>query len=270
VLRRMPSLVGPPYRRASLTVVLRISSTLVDHYPFTHSALLSVGSIIGYVFLEVLAVAGASAPSAAEEITITGSARVIDGDTLGLGQNRVRLFGIDAPESAQECKDAKGVTWACGRSAKRALERLTAGQTVTCRGRDRDDYGRLLAVCSTSRGEINSALVRQGFAWAFERYSDAYVGTEAEAKAARRGVFAAANEPPWEFRAHRWEGATQRAEVDKQRRCPIKGNVSRSGERIYHLPWQATYDRVQIDERNGERWFCDEGEAERAGWRRAR
>jgi hypothetical protein len=46
--------------------------------------------------------------------------------------------------------------------------------------------------------------------------------------------------------------------------------VSRSGERIFHLPWQATYDRVRIDERSGERWFCDEGEAERAGWRRAR
>jgi hypothetical protein len=102
------------------------------------------------------------------------------------------------------------------------------------------------------------------------RYSDAYVSTEAEAKAVRRGVLAAKNEPPWEFRAHRWNEAVQSPEADKQRRCPIKGNISRTGERIYHVPWQASYNRVRIGERHGERWFCDEGEAERAGWRRAR
>jgi endonuclease YncB( thermonuclease family) len=243
---------------------------MFDPNPFTQGVLLDARRMICFVAFGVLAFASTSAPLVAEETTTTGSARVIDGDTLDLGAARVRLFGIDAPESAQECKDQRGGTWGCGRSAKRALERLTAGQSVTCRGQGRDDYGRLLAVCSTTRGEINSALVRQGLAWAFVRYSDAYISTEAEAKAARRGVFATRNEPPWEFRTHRWEGAIQSAEADKQRRCPIKGNVSRSGERIFHLPWQATYDRVRIDERSGERWFCDEGEAERAGWRRAR
>lgn len=146
---------------------------------------------------------------------------------------------------------------------------LTAGRTVTRRGHGLDDYGRLLAVCNTPRGELNEAMVRQGLAWAFVRYSDAYTPAEAAARAARKGVLAAQNLPPWEFHAQRWEGATQTADADRQRRCPVKGNISRSGERIYHLPWQSTYARAKINERAGERWFRDEGEAEPAGWRRA-
>jgi endonuclease YncB( thermonuclease family) len=201
---------------------------------------------------------------------ITGRAEVIDGDTLDIGTTRIRLFGIDAPESAQRCRTARGGQWDCGRAARRALESLAAGQTVTCRGKGLDEFGRLLAVCSTPRAELNATLVRQGLAWAFVRYSDTYVAVEQEARGAKRGVFVAETEPPWEFRAHRWEGATRTAEADRQRRCPIKGNISRSGERIYHLPWQNTYGRVAINENAGERWFCDEGEAERAGWRRAR
>ena len=106
--------------------------------------------------------------------TVTGPAKVLDGDTLDIGTTRVRLFGIDAPESAQRCIDQRSKEWACGRSATRALERLTKGQEVTCRGDSRDVYGRLLAVCSTGSGEINASLVRQGLAWAFVKYSDAY------------------------------------------------------------------------------------------------
>ena len=68
-----------------------------------------------------LVLAQASGVSAAE---VSGPARVIDGDTLDIGTTRVRLFGIDAPESAQRCKDAKLAEWACGRSATRALESL--------------------------------------------------------------------------------------------------------------------------------------------------
>jgi hypothetical protein len=111
--------------------------------------------------------------------------------------------------------------------------------------------------------------VRDGLAWAFIKYSRAYVDAEAEARRAKRGVFAVENAAPWEYRAERWERAAQRSEAERSRQCPIKGNIGRSGERIYHMPWQRDYGRVAINERNGERWFCDEGEAESAGWRRA-
>jgi hypothetical protein len=75
--------------------------------------------------------------------------------------------------------------------------------------------------------------------------------------------------PPWEFRAQKWQGAQETAESDRTPDCPIKGNLSAKGERIYHLPWQHDYARVKINGAKGERWFCNEGEAERAGWRRA-
>ena len=52
--------------------------------------------------------------------------------------------------------------------------------------------------------------------------------------------------------------------------CRIKGNVSAKGERIYHLPGGEFYDRTQINAAKGERWFCTEGEARAAGWRRSK
>ena len=52
-------------------------------------------------------------------------------------------------------------------------------------------------------------------------------------------------------------------------RLSIKGNVARDGERIYHTPWSPWYGRTKISEGKGERWFCDEGAAQAAGWRAA-
>ena len=164
--------------------------------------------------------------------------------------------------------DGRGRQWPC-KEASRRLERLIASRPVTCRGRDRDDYARLLAVCNAGSRELNASLVRDGLTWAFVRYSRDYEKAEAEARAAKRGVFTAENTPPWDFRAGNWEGARKTVEAEKARPCPIKGNVSAKGERIYHLPWQHDYARTKVNERTGERWFCSEGEAERAGWRRA-
>jgi hypothetical protein len=124
----------------------------------------------------------------------------------------------------------------------------------------------LLAVCRAGGVEINSTLVREGFAWAFAKYSSSYVAEEREARSAKRGVFAAQNIAPWEFRAGRW-GEAEASLLKKG--CVIKGNVNRNGERIYHMPWQRDYEKVVMEEAKGKRWFCDEGEAERAGWRRA-
>lgn len=103
----------------------------------------------------------------------------------------------------------------------------------------------------------------------FVRYSSDYVAIEREARAAKRGVFVAENMPPWEFRAEKWDAAPKPAQAGEKPACPIKGNISASGERIYHMPWQRDYARVAVSEAKGERWFCDEGQAERAGWRKA-
>ena len=71
----------------------------------------------------------------------TGAARVIDGDTLDVGGVRIRLHGIDAPESEQSCR-AGGRRWSCGREATRALAGRIGKRTVGCQERDRDRYGR--------------------------------------------------------------------------------------------------------------------------------
>ncbi len=200
---------------------------------------------------------------------LSGIASVLDGDTIELAGVRIRIYGIDAPEGAQRCKGPKQ-EWLCGRAATRALERMTSGKTLSCAGRGVDDYGRLLAVCNVDRVDVGASLVRQGFAWAFVKYSKIYLDDERQAREARLGVFEVENVNPWDFRAARWEGARQTVESDRAPDCPIKGNINREGGRVYHLPWQASYPRTKINERTGERWFCSIAEAEKAGWHPAR
>ena len=74
---------------------------------------------------------------------ISGSASVTDGDTLRIGAQKIRLHGIDAPESKQTCR-AGGKTWRCGGAATRAFRERIAGRTVACDERDRDKYGRIV------------------------------------------------------------------------------------------------------------------------------
>lgn len=132
---------------------------------------------------------------------VQGAARVIDGDTLDVGGRRVRLHGIDAPEAGQTCRDKDGEPWRCGEAATRRLEAMVQGGHLACRGREEDRYGRLIAVCRTGDLELNRAMVREGLAWSFTRYSRDYEADQAQARAGGRGVFAASNTPPWEHRA---------------------------------------------------------------------
>jgi hypothetical protein len=133
--------------------------------------------------------------------------------------------------------------------------------------RDRDQYGRIIAVCYADEADVNEIMVREGLAWAFTRYSEDYVTVEVEARTARVGVWQGEAEAPWDYRANRWERAT--AESPRSG-CPIKGNINREGEKICHTPWSPWYDRTVIEDSKGQRWFCDEAEAEAAGWRPAR
>ncbi len=82
---------------------------------------------------------------------VIGQARVIDGDTIQISGERVRLQGIDAPETRQSCT-LSGVGWPCGQNAARMLTSVTDGQVVTCKGNRRDRYGRLIAVCYIGDG----------------------------------------------------------------------------------------------------------------------
>ncbi len=98
---------------------------------------------------------------------------MVDGDTLHIGPVTIRLHGIDAPEAGQHCPLAKGGQWSCGDDATRRLAALASKGDLSCTARDRDAYGRIVAVCSSSGGEdLSATLAREGLAWAYVRYSD--------------------------------------------------------------------------------------------------
>ena len=203
---------------------------------------------------------------------VSGHAWVVDGDTLEVGWTRVRirLHGIDAPESEQQCW-AAGQPWDCGREATLALERRIGPDPVACEERDRDRYGRVVAVCRLDGRDVNAWMVAQGWALAYRRYSMDYVDEEGEARAAKRGVWRGELVAPWDWRRGVRREENRLALPPDERWCGIKGNISRAtGERIYHVPGGEYYDATVVDIMVGERWFCTEDEARDAGWRRSR
>ena len=193
---------------------------------------------------------------------LTGQVRVIDGDTIVVGETRIRLEGIDAPETAQTCQRKWFGWWACGTAATAALANLIGSKPVSCEPRGLDKYGRTLAVCFVDGRDLNAQMVRLGYAWAFIKYSTSYVKEEALAKAEGLGVWQGESMPAWEFRAKRWAAAEQQTPEG----CAIKGNVTKHG-RIYHMPWSPWYAQIKIEPDKGKRWFCTEAEAIAAGWR---
>ena len=202
--------------------------------------------------------------------TVSGRVRIVDGDTLDIGGVQVRLHGIDAPESRQSCV-ADGRRWACGERATRALSGRIGGRTVACEERDRDRYGRTVAVCRAAGEDLNVWMVREGWALAYRRYSMAYVAEETAARSARRGIWRGDFVAPWDWRrGERLAGSRTAEKRASGAGCRIKGNVSRDGTRIYHVPGGRFYDRTRIDTSKGERWFCTEAEARAAGWRKSR
>ena len=197
---------------------------------------------------------------------LAGVARVSDGDTLVIGDAHVRLFGIDAPEKAQTCVDARGRDWACGAAARARLTALVAGQRVHCAPMDRDRYDRTVARCRAGGRDLGGVMVAEGLAWAYTRYSVAYVETEALARADRRGLWQGEAQVAWSYRARAFVPASGGDDA-ADRECRIKGNINARGERIYHTPDSRWYARVHVNEAKGQRWFCDETEARAAGWR---
>ncbi len=133
---------------------------------------------------------------------ITGKARVIDGDTLEIAGRRIRLHGIDAPESEQTCW-AGGKEWACGREATFALAYETGGHWVSCRGKGGDGDGGLAYVCFVGNRDLGQRMVRAGWALVVGGESPEYAGAEKAARAARRGIWRGEFVTPREWRKAR-------------------------------------------------------------------
>ncbi|CAK0749864.1 micrococcal nuclease [Azospirillaceae bacterium] len=131
---------------------------------------------------------------------LRGVARVVDGDTLVISGQRVRLLGIDAPESKQTCRNASGKNYACGVASTQHLRTLIGGREVRCLGEQRDRYQRVLGVCSVGGMDLNRQMVADGMAVAYKRYSDRYVKSEQSARAASKGLWQGSFTPPEQYR----------------------------------------------------------------------
>jgi endonuclease YncB( thermonuclease family) len=152
--------------------------------------------ILAFAVLSLLVAVPAGATT-----VLSGQASVIDGDTIEIHDQRIRFFGIDAPESHQTC-EAAGQTYRCGQQAALALADRIGQQTVSCEKHDVDRYGRIVAVCRAGGEDLNAWMVSQGWALAYRHYSTAYVGQEEAAHAAKLGIWRGPFTAPWDWRRH--------------------------------------------------------------------
>mmetsp|Transcript_29004 Transcript_29004/g.78103 ORF Transcript_29004/g.78103 Transcript_29004/m.78103 type:complete len:318 (-) Transcript_29004:488-1441(-) len=254
-----------------------------------------------------LAAPTASPPKEALQ-TLRGPARVVDGDTLYIGEEKIRLYGVDAPEKGQQCNDKFGNPYACGLISKDKLLQKVGTKPVTCEPRQRDQYQRTIAICSLDGPipeDLNGWMVQNGLAVAYREYSKDYIPTEEAAQRAHKGIWDGTFQYPADWRkAERAKGSNS-AEVQGLPRAipppmdvavpyipppfppqakgsptaaqpnpcgsatPIKGNISSKGERIYHVPGGTYYDRVVIEPEKGEKCFASEADAVKEGFRAA-
>jgi endonuclease YncB( thermonuclease family) len=230
----------------------------------------------------ILLAALAASPLQAQ--TLTGPATAIDGRTLDMTGTVIVLAHVDTPEIRQACRK-DGQDWACGAEATKNLGELVAQGPVTCAISGATVDGMALATCQTDNIDIGREMVRRGMALTLDGAPGDYVAAAGIARRMGFGLWAAEYRPPAEWRAAHPEatlrfareqaptsGATGRgARQPSERRytnkwgCAIKGNRSRRGEWIYHLPGQTYYEGTRPEE-----LFCTEREAQAAGYRRSK
>lgn len=126
---------------------------------------------------------------------VIGKARVSDGDSFWMGEQRIRLLGLDAPELSQQCEEADGASWPCGRAARDRMASLLAGP-VDCVPEQHDRYQRLLARCTASGRDLGAVMVSEGLAVS----SGDYWREEQAARSARLGIWAGSFARPSDWR----------------------------------------------------------------------
>jgi endonuclease YncB( thermonuclease family) len=156
--------------------------------------LCKVGSLLAALML-----AGMSAALADDDLT--GQASVIDGDTLEIHGVRIRLWGVDAPESSQLCRGEDSLQYRCGAQAANDLDTFIARGLVSCLPISLDRYGRTLATCYVGGVDLADWLVRNGLALDWPEYSKRkYNATQREAEEAGRGMWKGSYVEPWLYR----------------------------------------------------------------------
>ena len=126
---------------------------------------------------------------------------VIDGDTIRLGDVKIRFSGIDAPEINQTCVASEGKV-ACGKISRDLLIEKVTNNQISCTDEGKDFYGRVLGECFVNGESLSSYLVREGFAFAYRKYSNKYIEDEEYAKFNKLGMWSMEFQYPWDYRSN--------------------------------------------------------------------
>ena len=129
----------------------------------------------------------------------SNTVHVIDGDTIKIGNKKIRFSGIDAPELNQDCfKNEKKIL--CGVLAKKALLKKIGNKVPKCVIEGKDIYKRILAECFINEKSLSKFLVRNGYAFAYRKYSKKFIQDEEFARKNKLGLWSMKFDYPWEFR----------------------------------------------------------------------
>jgi endonuclease YncB( thermonuclease family) len=138
--------------------------------------------------------------SYSKKTSTSGVLKIVDGDTIHVGNKKYRFSGIDTPEIKQTCEKDEAIIY-CGLIAKEILKEKIANQKVECVEEDLPDrYQRILAECFVNGESLSSYLVRSGYAFAYRKYSSKFIKDEEFAKDNKLGLWKTDFEYPWDYR----------------------------------------------------------------------
>lgn len=134
--------------------------------------------------------------------SFSGTAKVIDGDSISVDDREVRLFGIDAPEYHQTCFDVKMREYSCGKASQEFLYDFINGKKVTCYYAEKDKYNRFLGKCEINKTSINQEIIKNGMAviYNFTESDDLMDNLEAAAQKQKLGIWQGAFQLPKDYR----------------------------------------------------------------------
>lgn len=194
---------------------------------------------------------------------LSGQAVVVDGDTIQVDEDVIDLFGIDAPELGQLCGRGNKRE-RCGLNAALRLKQLIEGKTVKCRLFDAKPISQTM-MCAVDNRDLSEMQLSAGQAVATEAAIFLYLHAEANAKKSGIGIWRSDFVPPAEWREGR---RLQNIGNGLKDDCMIKGIVRNTDNRIYVVPTDPDYEKIELDSTNGEKFFCSDDAAELSGWNR--